>query len=68
MQQLLGRTMPQTAISLHVFNHQASLTSIAMIKSSCIGASSAFPFPLLVQEYIAAVYKATPAFAGLPCS
>ena len=36
--QMLGRHLPRAAVNVHIFNHKASLLSIAMIKSSCIGA------------------------------
>lgn len=36
--EVLGRHLPRAAVYVRIFNHKASLLSIAMIKSSCIGA------------------------------
>ena len=46
LQQLLGRTIPQMTITVHVFNYKTSVTVIASIKSSCIGAP-----PLFISEH-----------------
>lgn len=61
VQQLLGRTI-QSTVDVHVFNHQASLSTVAAIKSSCIGAPHAFSVLWLLREdFVVCACKATQA-------